>query len=333
VTRSDEAHRVTLPTLLDHATATGASGFAAPASDGSLSLRCEGCGAAITVAAGLRTTKCPYCASPAVVDRPPDPNRAEPTFVVGFVVTHERALAAAKDWVKRPWFAPRAFRHADIADVRGIYLPAYLYTAEAHAEYEAEIGENYTVVETYTTTENGKTVTRTRTRTETEWRHLTGSWSAYVDEVLVTASRGLSDTELDHVEPFDLRALRRFTPKLLAGWIAEDPSIDAGTCAARAREQANETVGARLGRHMPGDSHRGLGYRTTLRNEDQELLMLPIWVLAIRYAKDKPLVRLVINGQTGALWGKSPLSWAKIVGAILIGLALVVGIALVVGMK
>jgi len=306
---------------------------AGPAQAGTLALRCEGCGAAITVAAGLRTTKCPYCASPAVVARPTEPNRADPTFVVGFVVTHERALEAAKAWVKRPWFAPRAFRHADIADVRGIYLPAYLYTAEAHAEYEAEIGENYTVVETYTTTVNGKTVTRTRTRTETEWRSLTGSWAAYVDEVLVTASRGLSDTELDHVEPFDLRALRRFTPKLLAGWIAEDPSIAADACRVSAREQANAAVGARLARHMPGDSHRGLGYRTTLRNEDQELLMLPVWVLAIRYAADKPLVRLVINGQTGALWGKSPLSWMKIVGTILIGLAVVVGIALAVGMK
>lgn len=300
---------------------------------GEISLRCEGCGAAITVAAGLRTTKCPYCASPAVVQRPPDPNRADPTFVVGFVVTHERALAAARDWVKRPWFAPRAFRTADIADVRGIYLPAYLYTAEAHAEYDVEIGENYTVVETYTTTENGKTVTRTRTRTETEWRSLSGSWSAYVDEVLVTASRGLSDAELDRIEPFDLRALRRFTPKILSGWIAEDPSIEGATCRAQARDQAIEAVGARLARHMPGDSHRGLGFRTQLQHEDQELLMLPVWVLAIRYAKDKPLVRLVINGQTGALWGKSPLSWLKIVGAILVGLALVIGIALLVGVK
>jgi hypothetical protein len=318
--------------LLGHVDGSGLAA-AGPAHDGTLALRCEGCGAAITVAAGLRTTKCPYCASPAVVERPADPNRADPTFVVGFVVTHERALEAAKAWVKRPWFAPRAFRHADIADVRGIYLPAYLYTAEAHAEYEAEIGENYTVTETYTTTVNGKTVTRTRTRTETEWRALTGSWAAYVDEVLVTASRGLSDAELDRIEPFDLRALRRFTPKLLAGWIAEDPSIAADACCVRAREQANETVGARLARHMPGDSHRSLGFRTTLRNEDQELMMLPVWVLAIRYAADKPLVRLVVNGQTGKLWGKSPLSWTKIVGAIVLGLAIVVGIALLVGMK
>lgn len=309
------------------------SGGGAQTQDGALSLRCEGCGAQIQVAAGLRTTKCPYCASPAVVERPADPNRADPTFVLGFVVTHERALEAARAWVKRPWFAPSAFRKADIADVRGIYLPAYLYSAEAHADYEVEIGENYTVVETYTTTVNGKTVVRTRTRTVTEWRSLAGQWAAYVDEVFVTASRGLSDAELDHIEPFDLRALRRFTPKVLSGWIAEDPSVESEACRAQARQQAIEAIGPRLASHMPGDSHRSLSYRTQLQREDFELLMLPVWVLAIRYAKDKPLVRLVVNGQTGACWGKSPLSWAKIVGVILLGLAIVVAIALAVGLK
>jgi len=303
------------------------TGHASPGS--ALSLRCEGCGAQIQVAAGLRTTKCPYCASPAVVERPADPNRADPEFVLGFVVTHERALEAARAWVKRPWFAPRAFRKADIADVRGIYLPAYLYSAEAHADYEAEIGENYTVVETYTTTVNGKTVTRTRTRTVTEWRSLAGQWAAYVDEVFVTASRGLSDAELDHIEPFDLRALRRFSPKVLAGWIAEDPSVEATECRGRAREQAVAAIGPRLERHMPGDLHRSLSYQTQLRHEDLELLMLPVWVLAIRYAKDKPLVRLVINGQTGKLWGKSPLSWLKIVASIVFAIAVIVAISLV----
>ena len=57
--------------------------------------------------------------------------------------------------------------------------------------------------------------------------------------------------------------------------------------------------------------------------------MLPVWVLAIRYAKDKPLVRLVINGQTGKLWGRSPLSWPKIVASILFAIAVIVAISLV----
>jgi hypothetical protein len=292
-----------------------------------LALRCEGCGAELQLTAGLRTAKCPYCASPAVVERPVDPSRPDPTFVVGFVVTKEAALGHARRWIRRPLFAPSEFRRADVSEVRGIYVPAYLYTAAARAEYAAEIGENYTVVETYTTTDSkGRTVTRTRTRTVTEWRDLSGTWAAYVDDVLVTASRGLANAELARIEPFDLRALRRYSPKILSGWIAEDPSLQRDTCTTQARQEALESVGARLGRHMPGDKHRGLQHRTSLSHEDLELVLLPVWVLAVRYSKEKPPVRLVVNGQTGELFGKSPLSWPKIAITVLVVVAAIVGV-------
>ena len=293
-------------------------------------LQCEGCGAQIQVAAGLRTAKCPYCASPAVVERPTDPSRPEPSFVVGFVITEQAARATARKWLRRAWFAPTAFRRADLADVRGMYLPAYLYTAEAHARYQASIGENYTVVETYTTTDSkGRTVTRTRTRTKTEWRELSGEWSAFVDDAIVTSSRGLPNDELEAIEPFDLRALLRFSPAVLAGWIAEDPSLPPGTCMQQAREEAAEAIGRRLAAHMPGDKHRDLRFTHTLKNEDLELLMLPVWVLAVRHAEDRPAVRLVLNGQTGRLHGRAPKSWAKIAGIVLVVLAAIAAYLLI----
>ena len=43
---------------------------------------------------------------------------------------------------------------------------------------------------------------------------------ADVHAVLFTASTGIPNVELAQVEPFDLRALRRYRPELVAGWIA-----------------------------------------------------------------------------------------------------------------
>jgi hypothetical protein len=83
-------------------------------------------------------------------------------------------------------------------------------------------------------------------------------------------------------------------------------------CLALARGEAVETVGGTLGPFMPGDKHRNLTYRTWLEQEHLALTLLPIWVLAVRYAADKPLVRLLVNGQTGRLHGKAPRSWVKI---------------------
>jgi hypothetical protein len=307
---------------------------AAQTTQPTVSLQCDGCGAQIQVAVGLRTAKCPYCASPAVVERPADPSRPDPTFVIGFVIPKDKALSQARAWIRRPLFAPGAFRSAEPSDLRGLYLPAYLYTAIAQAQYSAEIGENYTVTETYTTTDSkGNTVTRTRTRVETEWRSLTGNWSAYVDDILVTASRGLPDVELDGIEPYDLRTLARFNPSILAGWIAEDPSIVPAECQARARVEIEEHIGRRLSAFMPGDKHRSLQYQWQTQHEDLELIMLPVWVLAVRYAKDKPPVRLVVNGQTGQVHGRSPLSWPKIISLSLFAIAMIVAIALVMGSR
>lgn len=285
-------------------------------------MQCGGCGAQIHIEAGLRTGKCPYCASPAVIERPPDPDRPEPSFALGFVVGKQRALELARAWIRRPLFAPGAFRRAQPSDVRGMYLPAYVYTAVASAEYNAEIGENYTVTETYTTTDaKGNTVTRTRTRVETEWRTLSGPWAAYVDDVVVSASKGLPDAELERIEPFDLRAMQRFEPAMLSGWIAEEPSITADGCMQRARSELEAQVGARLAKHMPGDRQRGLRFAWRAQHEDLELVLLPVWVLAVRYDDRLPPVRLVINGQSGKIGGRAPLSWTKIIVTIVAVLA------------
>ncbi|MDH5493328.1 MAG: hypothetical protein OEY14_15345 [Myxococcales bacterium] len=257
------------------------------------------------------------------MQREPSPDRPIPLFALGFVITPERALELAREWVRGPLFAPEAFRKAAIREVRGLYLPAYLYSALVHSRYAAEIGENYTVVETYTTTDSkGRIVTRTRTRTKTEWRSLEGDHAAYVSDRIVTASRGVANEELERIEPFDLRALVRYGPGVISGWVSEEPSLSAEQCLALARQETSAEIGRRLRGFMPGDSHRELRYQSWMSAEDLAAALLPIWVLPIRYAADKPMVRLLVNGQTGALTGKAPLSTPKVVAATLAGLVL-----------
>lgn len=274
---------------------------------------CGSCGALIQVEAHLRSTTCPYCASPAVVERPPDPSRPRPTFALPFTLPRECALESARRWVRRRVFAREAFRRADVAEIRGIYVPAYLFSAAAHARYSAQIGENYT--ETYTTTQNGRTVTRTRTKTE--WHPLHGSFAAYVSDVVVTASRGLPNHELQAIEPFDLRGLRRYAPALISGWLAEEATvtIDAGRQLAVAEAMAE--VKRRIAAILPGDKHSNLEVDARLVDIDEELALVPVWVLPVRFG-DAPdqVVRVLVNGQTGRAHGAAPRSWPKILGLV-----------------
>ncbi|HEY8076481.1 MAG TPA: hypothetical protein VIF62_20290, partial [Labilithrix sp.] len=264
-----------------------------------MDVACSNCGAAFVAADQALTTKCPYCASPQVVSRPPSRDRPMPTFTIPFAMAQEPARERVRGWLKsRGFFRDPKLKGAAITEMRGVYVPAYLYAAAAHSAYAAEIGEDYQETETYTETDDkGNTVTKTRTVTRTEWRSLSGAHAQYVMDVLVTASRGLPNAELEAVEPFDLRQMRRYDEALVVGWIAEEPTVSLQECMATARQEALGKIGRALSAFMPGDHQRGLSFQTTLENETADAMHVPVWVVAARPDPAKPPVRIVVNGQ------------------------------------
>ncbi|NTX17668.1 hypothetical protein HUA76_43605 [Myxococcus sp. CA056] len=297
-----------------------------------LHLGCQSCGALLVLEPSLRTTRCPYCAAPSVVERPPRPGVPEPAFALGFALTHAAAREKVSRWLRsRSRFTRNGIRSAEPGDVHGLYVPAFLYSALAKSSFQATIGEHYQERESYTTTENGKTVTRTRTVTRTEWRPLQGELEGYVADVLVTASNGLRNEELEALEPFDFRALARYTPALVSGWVAEEPSLTRDACLEGARQEVGELMLNRLGALMPGDTHRDVSHDTRLDWESLDVCLLPVWVLPVRYAEGEEPLRVLVNGQTGEVHGKAPLSTWKVLAAVLVGILLVLGVVLYVG--
>jgi hypothetical protein len=294
----------------------------------STTFSCNQCGASLAFE-GVRTATCPYCASPNFVEKPPSAGQPDPTFVVAFTGDAEIARRRLDAWIgSRTLFADPALKHAKVEDLRGVYLPAYLYSAVARTDYTVQIGEQYTETETYTTMENGKRVTKTRTVTRTEYRPLAGRHLGYITDVIVSASAGLPNAELQRVEPYDLKQLRRFSPALVAGWIHEEFSRAPEDGKRLSRGEAIDEVGARLRRFMPGDSYSDLAWKTIVEWESLEPVLVPVWVLALRYRGDRPPLRVVINGQTGKVAGKVPLSWWKIAIPIVLVLAAIAAVLL-----
>jgi hypothetical protein len=267
---------------------------------------------------GTRTETCPYCASPNFVERPASNDQPDPAFVIPFTTDPDAARGWLTRWIRRhALFADSAFRRATIDELRAVYLPAYLYSAVAHTDYTASIGEHYKETETYKTKDkDGNPKIETRTVTRTEYRPLSGHHVGYVTDVVVSASAGLANAELSAIEPYDLRELRRYAPALISGWPTEEFSRSADDCRRVSRGDAVDEVGSKLRRFMPGDSHSDLTWRTSVDWESLDPIFVPVWVLAVRYRDDKPVVRVVINGQTGRATGQVPLAWWKITLAI-----------------
>jgi hypothetical protein len=292
-----------------------------------MTFACEQCGASVDFA-GVSSARCPYCASPSVVERAPAPGLPQPSFVIAFASDEARARTTLKEFLgRRRWFSDGAISRAQVDALRGVYVPAYLYSAVARTTYSALIGEHYEETEEYTERDSeGKTVTKTRTVTRTEHCPLAGLHTGYITDVVVSGSKGLGDRELDAVEPFDMRQLRRHAPAIVSGWIAEDFGRVGADCMAEARTEAMDEIGVRLKRFMPGDSHSELAWSTKLSWEAMEPVLVPMWIAAARYRDDKPPLRVVINGQTGAVHGDLPTSWVRVVAAIVVALAVIAGI-------
>jgi len=300
--------------------ATGAAPAERPARAPSRKqVACRGCGAVLQVDTGRRTATCPYCDSHAVVERGASAAPA-PAFALGFHVGHERAAKVVRRWIgSRGFFARSDFKRAAVRKTRGVYVPAYLYGARAESRYRAQIGEEYRA----TTIEDGAVKRETRT----EWRTLEGRHACYVQDVMVSASKGLCNQELEQLEPFDLGELRRYAPEIVSGWEAEEPTRSREEGFRLAHDEAVAKVGRRLGTFLPGDRQRRLVHKTQLFEETVDLVLLPVWSFAARYHAEKPPVRILVNGQTGEVHGAVPRSWLKIALAAVGGALLAGGLA------
>jgi hypothetical protein len=267
-----------------------------------------------------------------VVDRPATTDRPDPVFVIGFAVDRKQATRRMRKWIGRKKLAPSRLKGKTADRVTGIYLPSFLYSATSATVYSATIGEDYYVTEV---SRDSKGRTRVRRKRKTEHCNLSGAHANYVGDVVVTASQGIANHELEAIEPFDLGGLRRYTPGMVSGWISEEPSLTREACLHLARSESTAAVGRLLHRFLPGDSHLDLRRSTTLNDESLDLALLPVWVFAIRYDERKPPIRILVNGQTGKVGGKIPTSWAKVLKiavAVLGILSLPVLIALLVAL-
>lgn len=90
-----------------------------------------------------------------------------------------------------------------------------------------------------------------------------------------STAKGLSNDELEAIEPFDTRTMHRYAPAYIAGWPAEEPSRTQEQCLALARQEAHQRITRVLGRFMPGDKHAGIRHETRLADEVIDLVLLP----------------------------------------------------------
>lgn len=266
--------------------------------DGTVVYTCPSCGGEIIGDSATAATKCPYCDNVAILESQVS-GMLKPDIVIPFKTTKEQAISALKEFYKGKKLLPNSFRDENrIREIRGIYVPFWLFDCEAHASI------------TYDATRFSTWVAGDYKYTKTD--HFAAVREGKLDfmGLPVDASSKMDDAFMDSLEPYDYSAAVPFDTAYLSGYLAD--KFDVGTKESLPR--ANSRV-----RNTTEDAFRStvVGYAAvTTRNSSIHTnngqiryALLPVWILNTKY--EGKIYTFAMNGQTGKMIGELPIDKRK----------------------
>ena len=283
---------------------------------------CKSCGAESIYDALQTSAVCPFCGSNQVMDAN-DQDTIAPGGVVPFSISDKQAAELFQKWIKRRWFCPKlAKESAKPKRFKGIYLPYWTFDADTFTSYTGEYGIDRTKRD-----RNGNT------RTETSWHKTSGTYREFINDELVLASKNHDVSILRKLEPFDTENNKSYKPEYIAGFVAERYSLglkDAWNTAMKSiKETLKGNVSDKMNREHQADRTRNIKLSVDYSNITYKYLLLPIWVSNFKY-NDK-VYQFMVNGQTGKVAGKTPISIPKVILTV-VGVIAIIAILYYLGM-
>lgn len=265
---------------------------------------CNACGAESIYDALQTSAVCPFCGSNQVMEAN-DQNTMSPGGVVPFSVSDKQASDLFKKWIKRKWFCPRLAKDSAKPNrFNGIYLPYWTFDTDTVSSYHGEYGIDHI-----------RRNSKGETHTETSWHRTSGIHQEFFNDELVLASMNHDASILRRLEPFDTENNKSYKPEYIAGFVAERYSLGLKDAWQRAvssiKAKLTSNISSRIRREKQADHVRSLTFDTDYNNVTFKYLLLPIWISNYKY-KNK-VYQFMVNGQTGKVAGKIPISIPKVI--------------------
>ena len=260
---------------------------------------CNNCGGVVITDADTTATTCCFCDSSVVLqDRLS--GTVMPAKVIPFAINKEKAEEAFRKWTKKGKLAPNSFKEANrIKEITGIYVPFWMYDLNGRMAVNVEA----TKVRSYT---QGDYI-------YTETKHYDVYRDVTIDflKVPVDASEKMDDKIMDLLEPYDYRDLKEFKTPYLAGYLAEKYNYDDQELFTRVKQKVRSAIHSYVGSTITG--YASVNYRQKqekIKNKQSEYALFPVWMVYYDHEKTEHI--FAMNGQTGKIIGRPPVSKTKV---------------------
>lgn len=282
---------------------------------------CNKCGSGFTLTPYSISSNCPYCGTPAITDFV---HEITPQSLLPFQITQKEAKERFKTWIGSLWFAPSAFTQylSEGKKLQGYYLPYWTYDSNTVTRYRGQRGDTYYVTVTRTVVRNGRQQRIRVQEPRIRWTPASGSVSVTFDDITIGASKTISRTIINSVEPWDTGQLKTFDEKYLSGFEAEEYTIGLDNGFEFAKAKMRSVIERSIRRDIGGDQQQIHSVDTRYHDVTFKNVLFPLWVASFEW-KDK-IYNYAINAQTGKIAGERPYSIVKIIFAV-VTVALIVG--------
>lgn len=283
---------------------------------------CSNCGAKIVLNEDQSSIVCPFCGT-SHVQKTEELAGIKPTAIQPFLFGIKKAVEYAKNWAKKRFFAPRAFKSTlSPNNVKGVYTPAFTFDSETSSSYYGRIGKRHT-----RTVGSGK---NKRTETYIVWRTISGNFNMNFDDVLITAGTKFDQSKLNKISPYDTNSGKVFTEQYMLGFMGYHYDRDIDSCWDEAKIVIDSNIKRGILRQYNYDVVDYINISTTHENVKYKYVLLPVYVGNFPFKKK--VYNFYVNGATGKTHGKTPISFWKVFFTVLFGLAVLGGIAYLIYM-
>ncbi len=234
---------------------------------------CKGCGATFLLPPQVISETCSYCGSVYVLAGTRE--LVEPDSIVPMAFNQQEATLKLVKWVEKHQIVPEAKVQAP----RGLYLPVWTFDIMGNVRWYGSVYRNRQIVS------------------------VSGDKTVSFDDIAIPASSKLGGLFLKALTEFTFSGAPAYDPRYLAGWPAEIYEKAMAAASLEARSKAVHGVKELIYNEVSGISD--LGYSASnLSTLSFKQVLVPIWVT--EYSLEGRSFRILINGQSGAVYGETP---------------------------
>lgn len=284
---------------------------------------CKSCGGEIVGDKTTAATECPFCGNPVVVTEFVSGDY-KPDLVIPFKLDKKAAKEGLMKHLEKKPLLPKVFKSENkIDEIKGIYVPFWLYNADVDADIK------YRATRLMSWSDSKYIYTKT-----SHYSVLRGGGIGF-ENVPVDGSTKMPDDLMESIEPYDMGEAVDFQTAYLSGYFADKYDVSSSESKSRANERIKRSTEDEFARTVVGYSSviKQSG-RVSLNNGKPKYALLPVWLLNTTYKGEK--YTFAMNGQTGKFVGNLPIDngayfkWLSLlsvgIGALMFGITYLVHI-------